>query len=278
MLRRLLFLAGCLLLLNACAVRTIPENLGKGVLNSDDLETVKAGLPAYLLILDGLLENYPKSQDLLATASSLNGAYAGVFIDDPDRRKKMINKSLDYAFRSICLHNKKTCELKNQKFNELEPLILSMTKNKDVEPLYTLGSAWVSYIQENSDDWNAIADLAKAQLIIEQVVALDETHADGQALLYLAVLNSLVPPSLGGQPEVAKGHFETAIGIAGDRNLAIKVMYAQFYARLMFEQELHDQLLKDVLALDPHVDGLTLQNIYAQELAKQLLDESPDFF
>ncbi len=275
---RSLILLSFLLVTSGCAVRTIPENLGYGVLNSNDLKTVEAGLPAYLLILDGLLENYPESENLLQTASSLNGAYASVFVTDEDQRKILVNKSLAYAQKSLCLHKEKTCGFSTLTFDEFEPIVKSMSKPKDIAPLYTLGSAWVSYIQENSDDWNAIADLAKAQLVIEQVVSLNESYENGQALLYLAVLNSLVPPSLGGQPEVAKMHFDKAVEIAGDSNLAIKVMYAQFYARLMFEQELHDKLLNEVLESDPEIHGLTLQNVYAQNLAVELLAESPDYF
>ena len=57
-----------------------------------------------------------------------------------------------------------------------------------------------------------------------------------------------------------------------------KVLFAKQYARLMFEQELHDQLLNDVLAAEPEYEGLTLINGLAQRQAQVLLDESPDYF
>ncbi|MEC9256832.1 MAG: TRAP transporter TatT component family protein, partial [Pseudomonadota bacterium] len=57
-----------------------------------------------------------------------------------------------------------------------------------------------------------------------------------------------------------------------------KVLYAKQYARLMFEQELHDTLLTEVLEADPYAEGLTLINRLAQRQAETLLAESADYF
>jgi len=96
--------------------------------------------------------------------------------------------------------------------------------------------------------------------------------------MYLGVLNSILPASLGGKPEVAKAHFEQAMNLSEGKNLLAPVMYAEKYARLMFDRELHDRLLKAVLEADPNVHGLTLQNTYAQEQAKALLADADDYF
>lgn len=265
-------------LVSGCSVFRLPESMGYGVMNSDDLATVRDGLPTYLLMLDGALINYPENKGLLQTASTLNSSYAGVFVDDPARRQAMIKKSLVLAEKAMCLHNRKACDLRSIKFEPFEQIIDDMDRKKDIEPLYTLGSAWASYVQEYSDDWNAIADLAKVQRIMEQVVELDEGHETGQALLYLGVLNSLIPPSLGGKPDIAEGYFERALEVSDGQNLMVHVMYAQQYARLMFDQELHDRLLNEAMAADPHVHGLTLQNVFAQQEAERLLADSNDYF
>ena len=264
--------------LSGCAINRLPESLGYGVLNNDDLETVKEGLPTYLLILDGAVINYPNNGAVLRAASDLNGAYASVFVKESERRARLIDKSLDYARRQMCLHNKKACDLDHLQFADFEKVIIGAKRKKDAEPLYTLGSAWAGYIQEHSDDWNAIADLAKVELIMKQVVAIDESYSHGQALLYLGIINSLIPPGLGGKPEVAKAYYERGIEVSHGRNLIIQVKYAEKYARLVFDQELHDRLLKEVIAADPNEDGLTLQNHYAQQLAAELLAESNDYF
>ena len=66
--------------------------------------------------------------------------------------------------------------------------------------------------------------------------------------------------------------------ITGSRHLLVKVFFAENYARLVYDRELHDRLLRDVLAAETQVPGLTLMNAIAQEQARVLLDSSDDYF
>jgi hypothetical protein len=88
----------------------------------------------------------------------------------------------------------------------------------------------------------------------------------------------LRPPALGGRPEAARRHFERAIELSDGRDLSAKVEYARRYARMMFEQDLHDRLLTEVLAAPVEADGLTLFNALAKEEAEQLLATSREYF
>ena len=91
-------------------------------------------------------------------------------------------------------------------------------------------------------------------------------------------VKSLMPAALGGKPELARVHFERADEISGNHNLMIKVLMAEHYARNVYDQELHDSLLTTVLAEDADYPGYTLVNSLAKLQARQLLDESADFF
>ena len=94
----------------------------------------------------------------------------------------------------------------------------------------------------------------------------------------MGILLTLRPPSLGGKPEEAREHFEKAIAMSGGKDLSAKVEYARGYAKLLYERELHDRLLGEVVAASPYADGLTLSNVMAQEEAEQLLAEADDYF
>jgi hypothetical protein len=83
---------------------------------------------------------------------------------------------------------------------------------------------------------------------------------------------------MGGRPEIGRQHFEQALDISGGRNLMVKVMYADQYARLLFERKLHDELLLEVLDADAKAPGLTLMNTVAKERARRLLDTADDYF
>jgi len=124
----------------------------------------------------------------------------------------------------------------------------------------------------------AVAQLPRVRLIMERIVELNPAWQQGGAHLYLGVLSTLLPPALGGKPEVGKQHFEAAIEISGGKNLMAKVLYAEKYARLLFDQPLHDRLLKEVLAADPHAEGLTLMNTLAQKKAAELLASGKEYF
>jgi hypothetical protein len=107
---------------------------------------------------------------------------------------------------------------------------------------------------------------------------LDETYGDGALHGYLGILNSLRPPALGGRPEVAQAHFERAIELSSGRDLSVKVEYAKRYARLVFDRDLHDRLLREVLAADVDAPGYTLFNTLAKLEAQELLASSQEYF
>ncbi|EKF73800.1 hypothetical protein A11A3_11998 [Alcanivorax hongdengensis A-11-3] len=273
-------LSACLVValgLQGCALTRVGDKLPYGILNNNDLQLVQEGLPTYLLLVDGLIENWPESESLLSSGADLYGAYAGLFVSDPERARKLSAKSLDYAFRAACAHDDDYCDLRALSVPEFEALVADADKG-DVPVLFTLGSAWAGYIQQNTGDWNAIAELGRVKALMKQVVALDEGYKFGQAHMYLGVLDSILPASLGGKPEQARQQFEQAVALSDGKNLLAKVLYAQKYARLVFDRDLHDRLLNEVLAADPDVDGLTLQNTYAQQQAKQLLAGADEYF
>jgi hypothetical protein len=56
------------------------------------------------------------------------------------------------------------------------------------------------------------------------------------------------------------------------------VLYAQKYARLVFDRELHDRLLREALSADVEHPGLTLANTLAQQQARTLLETSAEYF
>lgn len=148
----------------------------------------------------------------------------------------------------------------------------------DVDIFYAYGAAWAGWIQANASDWNAIAQVSKVKNLMEWVESYDEGYDNATVQVYLGVLTTQLPPSVGGKPEIGKAHFEKAIALSDGKHLMAKVLYAKQYARLMFEQELHDDLLQQVIDADPYAEGLTLINRLAQRQADRLLAESADYF
>lgn len=259
-------LSGCA----GMASQQIAGNLSRAILNQDDPETVRAGAPAYLLMLDGMIEDRPDDRSLLMAGARLYGAYAGGLVRDPERARRLSTKARAYGSRALCGDQAQVCATEQQPFEAFAAAVADVGAS-DLEPLYVYGTSWAGWIQQRSDDWGAVAELPRVEAVLERVVALDPGHDRGRAQLYLGVMQSQVPPAMGGKPENGKAHFELALQYSDGRDLMAKVELARHYARLVFDQKLHDRLLNEVLAADPVEPGLTLSNVLAQEQARRLL-------
>ena len=123
-----------------------------------------------------------------------------------------------------------------------------------------------------------LATRSSNEALLLKASELQPDYEDGNIFLYLGVFETLFPPALGGKPEVGKAHFEEAIARSEGKNLLAKVMFAEQYARLVFNRELHDELLTQVLDAEPNHPGFTLMNIVAQEQAKELMDSADEYF
>jgi hypothetical protein len=267
---------GCASLVDSASQR-MANNLSAAILNNNDPETIRAATPAYLVLTDSLLEGDADDPRKLLTAAKLYGSYATTFVDDRPRAQRLAQKSLGYAQKALCLELPSLCEIRTQHLEVLQPL-LADTGIKHHATLYGFATAWAGWIQTHSGDWNAIAEIPRLNALLEHCLLLDASHDNGGAHLYLGVLNSQLPPAVGGKPEVGRTHFEQAIAISSGKNLMAKVLYAEHYARLVFDQALHDRLLQEVIADEQEHDGLVLINALARQRAATLLAESAKFF
>lgn len=266
------------ILLTGCSVSNLPGNLSRAMMNQDDPAIVEAGAPAYLLLLDALILTYPYDESFLLAGSRLYGAYAGVFADNPTQAKLMADKAMNYARRALCEYDSDACAIIDGPQERMMRDLQDEFDEDDIPVLYAFAAAWAGWIQANSSDWNAIAQLGKVKTLLEFVASHDPAFDSGMVQVYLGVLESQLPPSLGGKPYLARQYFEQALEMTERKNLMAMVLYAKQYARLVFEQDLHDALLKEAIAADPQHEGLTLINRLAQRQAKALLAESADYF
>lgn len=253
------------------------DDLSSAIANQDDPDTVRAGAPAYLLLIDGLISGSPRDRRLLIAGARLNSAYAAVFVEDRERAQRMAGRAKRYAERAICLERPRICELANGAYPEFVEAV-NKTDYDDLPALYAYALSRALWIQTHSDDWSAIADLPKVEAMLVRVVMLDEDFERGDPYLYLGVIRSQLPPALGGKPEEGRKAFKRSIALSEGKNLMAKVELARRYARMVFDRELHDRLLEEVLAAPAEADGFTLSNVLAQRQAKALLESAADYF
>jgi hypothetical protein len=272
-----------LLLLGACAsvmqsaTNDMAANLNAAIMNQDDPETVRDGAPAYLLMLDSFIEGSPDNASMLAAAAELYAAYGVIFVEDPQRADRLTRRALSYGQQSLCASNQSACGIQDLKFDDFEIVIKKLQK-KDAASLFTFGLTQIAYIKVHSSDWTAMAKLPYVESALKQVQELDPHYQQIQVEHFLAVLNTIRPPALGGNFEAGKAHYERALTLSHGKDLSINVDYARYYARTLYDRELHDHLLNQVMSAEPKQDGYTLFNTLAQREAQELLDTADDYF
>jgi hypothetical protein len=264
--------AGCSSLIGGKAADT----LAVAILNQDDPALVESGVPAYLLLLDGLISQSPDNVALLSAGAQLFALYGSRFAP-PDRAVTLTAKARRYGERALCLAHEPACRWTGVDYARLVSELEGVGE-KDLGPLYSYAVSWLSHLDATSEDWTAVAELPWVEAVLQRALALDESYENGALHGYLGILNSLRPPALGGEPEVAREHFERAIALSGGRDLSIKVEYARRYARLVFDQELHDRLLNEVVDAPVEAPLLTLFNVMARQEAQTLLASSKEYF
>ncbi|HHQ14262.1 MAG TPA: hypothetical protein ENK16_04495, partial [Chromatiales bacterium] len=193
------------------------------------------------------------------------------------RAGKLTARARDYGRRALCAADAHACNVDEQGFEAYQQTI-SAVPDSAAEALYSYCVGTLAYIQAHSSDWVALADLPKAEAALNRLREIAPEERLGDVYKYLGILNTLRPPALGGKPGVGREHFERALQANGDRDLSIRIEYARGYARLVYDRELHDRLLNEVLAADVKQPGYTLFNVMAQQQAKALLESADDYF
>jgi hypothetical protein len=149
---------------------------------------------------------------------------------------------------------------------------------KHADILYTYGFASLSFLQARTSDYDTIAEFPLVQALFDHYLNISGDAVNSSVYTYMGTMHTVRPPSLGGEPELAREFFEKAIAESGGHDLGAKVAYARDYAKLLYERELHDRLLNEVLEADPNQNGFILTNVMAQKEAAALLAEADDFF
>ncbi len=163
---------GCASLISNAA-SGLADQLSAAVTNQSDPETVRDGAPAYMLLLDGLLEGNPDDPKLLAAAASLYASYGAVFADNPNRAARLTERARHYAERALCISYAQSCQWNGATYEAYEATLAAL-KNKHSNTVYAYSVAWLAYIRTHSDDWKALAKLPHLEALLHRYIEISD--------------------------------------------------------------------------------------------------------
>jgi hypothetical protein len=272
--------AGCAINKKMTVVGTasLVEDVAKAANKQSDLRVIREGMPAFLLLLDGMVESWPGNDRLLLAAAQAYSSYATAFVgaDDALFRDVLLLRAKAYAL--LALEQRGISTPLVSPFDEFERQVGQMTSS-DTPYLFWSASCWGNWIGAHTTSISAVAELPRVEALMRRALALDETYHYGGAHIFMGVLYASRPPVAGGNLDLSKQHFLKAIEIGQGKFLMAHVFYADYYARKAFDRELFVSTLKKVLDTPADiVPELTLMNTVARHKAQDLLGKTDEYF
>ncbi len=286
--RTLIFFFLCLLsLFSAClpnkkltvgATAMLLEEVARASSKQSDLRILREGMPAYLMLIDGMIQAWPDNEQLLIAASQSYSSFASLFVEDQDKEyaNLLYGRGKQYALKSLEMRGFK--EPLQRPFDEFKEGLNRLGK-KDVPTIFWAATCWANWIRLNLDSMEAISELPRVEWMMKRALELDEGFYYGGPHLFMGIWYASRPKIAGGDLKKAQEHFLKALDLGQGKFLMAYVYYANYYARKMMDKDLFNSTLQKVLETPADIlPDLTLLNTVAQKKAQELLNRVEEYF
>jgi hypothetical protein len=257
---------------------TLLEDVANSANKQSDLRVVREGMPAYLMLIDGMVEAVPNNTRLLITAAQAYASFASAFVEEADTEyaRTLYKKAKKYGLRALEQRGLQHPLLKP--FDEFEQALNRLGKD-DVPYMFWTATCWGSWIRLNLGSMAAVAELPRVEALMKRVLVLDEQFYFGGPHLFMGIWFASRPKIAGGDLTRARHHFQKALEFSQGKFLMTQVYYADQYARKTFDRKLFVATLQSVLETPADIiPQLTLLNTVAHKKAKKLLEQVDSYF
>jgi hypothetical protein len=286
--RTLIFFFLCLLFLfSAClpnkkltvgATAMLLEEVARASSKQSDLRILREGMPAYLMLIDGMIQAWPDNEQLLIAASQSYSSFASLFVEDQDKEyaNLLYGRGKQYALKSLEMRGFK--EPLQRPFDEFKEGLNRLGK-KDVPTIFWAATCWANWIRLNLDSMEAISELPRVEWMMKRALELDEGFYYGGPHLFMGIWFASRPKIAGGDLKKAQEHFLRALDLGKGKFLMAYVYYANHYARKMMDKDLFTSTLQKVLETPAETSpDLVLLNTVAKKQARELLSHVGEYF
>jgi len=247
------------------------EEMELSVQSSNDLQTIRDGLPSGMLLIEGILRKLPDNRRARLLAAKLYSGYALAYSEtsDEDRAISLYRTARDHGLAIIPNGD----IIRDGTFKQAEAAILRIGK-KETELLFWTAQAWAGMIRLGLDKPRNLAALARVEAMMHQVMKHDPTYFHGGPTLFLGVLLGIKPPPAGGDLDRGIEIIMDAYELSGNHFLLAEYYRADLIARVPGREEEAKNILSGLLEDDSsHPNELTFLNTVAQRRAEHLLEK-----
>ena len=260
------------------ATAMLLEEVARSSNRQSDLKIIREGTPAYLMLMDGMIEAWPDNERLLIAAAQGYSSFSSTFAEEQDKEyvKFLLGRAKHYALRSLELRGFQ--DPLGRPFDDFKKGLRALGK-KEVTYIFWAANCWASWISLNLDSMEALAELPRVELMMQRVFELDEGFNYGSPHLFMGILFASRPKLAGGDLKKSQEHFLKALDLGQGKFLMAYVYYANFYARQALDKDLFISTLQKVLETPGDISPeLTLLNTVAKMKAKELLTHVEEYF
>lgn len=253
-----------------------------------DTRLAAEAAPSQLKLLEGMAKGSPENYDIQLAAAQMLGMYAFGFLEDStsdedaqeradQRARGLYLRAREYGIRVL----QQTADFRTAMGLDLDRFKAHLAEYDEaqVPALFWTAFSWGLYVNLSRADISALADLPKVTALAEHIATLNEDYFFGGAHLFLMVAYGSVGPSVGGNPEKAKDHYEQAWRISDGKYLMIKYLFAKTYCQQTLDEALFNKLLTEIIEAPADLfPEQALSNNLAMEKAARLLKRAEDIF
>lgn len=281
-----LCIAAVVILASACSLHkkatvagaaSLVEDVARAAYRQSDLRVIREGMPAYLMLMDGMVAAWPENEQLLISAAQAYASFASAFVADDDAyRNVLLARAKRYAL--VALEARGIEKPLTAPFEDFETAV-QRAGRADLPFLFWAGSCWGNWAAAHVSSIEAVAELPRVEALMRRALALDEGYYHGGPHIFMGVWYAARPRVAGGSLERARAHFEKAIELGQGQFLMAYVYYAENYATKALDRELFTAVLTKALETPAAiVPELTLLNTVAHHRAARLLEQADELF
>jgi hypothetical protein len=289
------------LVLNACNLTKFTANTTSKVIDvashalnqENDVELAREAAPASLKTIEGFLMASPENEIFLATLAEGYCNYTFGFIEADieearwagrgEAEARLTARATNLYIRCMNYGLKLLVDegWSRDLHGDMRAFEARVAKagTDQVKGMFWTALGLASAINLNKDDIDMVAYLPKARMLLERVVALEPNFNYGLGHMALGMLSASLPKALGGDPDGARKHFDSAMAATSGKFLIPKVMMAITLGTQSGDRKFFHETLVQVLATSPAVfPDQRLGNELAHIKAKRYLAHEKELF